>query len=186
MNTLKKVVLVLVMACAFVTFGMHYDASASGHSRDLYVTTRASNVYPDLKTVDRFLDVATHRPKKMKRFMHRNDVYKLERGTRVIKMRSILLDGLDAVVYKVKIPSQRKYGYVFSRNVKKVNNCSRYNVKHREKIRGKHRTKFRGKHNAAYEYEKKCDDRYEEKYRTKFRPRFKATIKTPVLVINLL
>lgn len=176
MNTLKKVLLVLVMVCAFITFAMQHDAFAHAPRKNVYVTKRMSKVYPNLRTLERFIDVAAHRPRKVRRFMHRNDVFELGKGTRVVKMRSILLDGIDAVVYKVRIPNRNQYGYVLAHNLKKIK-------KHR-KHKTKHVVVYKEKHNVKYveKYVERREPRYDDRYRVKF----KATIGTPVLVINIL
>lgn len=187
MDTLKKAFLVLVMACAFVTFVMQFDASASPYKRQ-FVTKHVSKVYPDLRTVERFIDVATHRPNKIKRFMHRNNVIELSKGTRVIRVGSALIDGTDAVVYKVRIPSRGQYGYVFSRNLKKMKKNPKCTVVHKVKYKEKHKRKYKEKCKVKYveryveRYVEECPPRYHDDDKVKF----KATLATPVLVINLL
>ncbi|OBQ52656.1 hypothetical protein [Halodesulfovibrio spirochaetisodalis] len=119
MNTLQKVLTVLVMVCALVTVALGGNAEAS-HRKNVYETKRVSKVYPDLRTLERYAYVAAYKPHKAKRFMHRNHIYKLGKGTRVVKLRSIKLHGVDAVAYEVRIPSRNEYGYVLSHNVKKV------------------------------------------------------------------
>jgi hypothetical protein len=174
MNTLKKVFLVLVMVCAFVTSAMQHDAHAS--HKDVYVTKRMSKVYPDLRTLERFIDVAAHRPGKIKRFMRRNDVFELDKGTRVVQMRSVFLDGVDAVVYKVRVPNRNQYGYVLAHNLKKVKNNKHRKVEHVIVYKEKHKVK----------YVEKYEERREPKYDDRYKVRFKATVETPILVINFL
>ena len=176
MNTLKKVFLVLVMVCAFVTFAMQHDAYAHAPRKNVYVTKRMSKVYPNLRTLERFIDVAAHRPHKVRRFMRRNDVFELGKGARVVKMRSILLDGIDAVVYKVRVPNRNQYGYVLAHNLKKV--------KKHKKHKAKHVVVYKEKHNVRYveKYVERREPRYDDRYKVKF----KATVETPILVINFL
>ena len=176
MNTLKKVFLVLVMVCAFVTFAMQHDAYAHAPRKNVYVTKRMSKVYPNLRTLERFIDVAAHRPHKVRRFMRRNDVFELGKGVRVVKMRSILLDGIDAVVYKVRVPNRNQYGYVLAHNLKKV--------KKHKKHKAKHVVVYKEKHNVRYveKYVERREPRYDDRYKVKF----KATVETPILVINFL
>lgn len=176
MNTLKKVLLVLVMVCAFVTFAMQHDAYAHAPRKNVYVTKRVSKVYPNLRTLERFIDVAAHRPHKVRRFMRRNDVFELGKGTRVVKTRSILLDGIDAVVYKVRVPNSNEYGYVLAHNLKKVKKHRKHKAKHVVVYKEKHKVK----------YVEKYVERHEPRYDDRYRVRFKATIGTPVLVINIL
>lgn len=176
MNTLKKVLLVLVMVCAFVTFAMQHDAYAHAPRKNVYVTKRVSKVYPNLRTLERFIDVAAHRPHKVRRFMRRNDVFELGKGTRVVKTRSILLDGIDTVVYKVRVPNSNEYGYVLAHNLKKVKKHKKHKAKHVVVYKEKHKVK----------YVEKYVERHEPRYDDRYRVRFKATIGTPVLVINFL
>lgn len=119
MNMLTKVLLVLVMAGALVTMAMEKKAEATRY-KDVFVTKRLSKVYPNLRTLERFFKIAAYHPKKINRFMRRNQISHLGKGRRVIRMRSIMLDHLDAVVYEVRIPSRNKYGYILARNVKKL------------------------------------------------------------------
>lgn len=184
MNTLKKVFLVMVMACAFVTFAMQHDAYAHAPRKNVYVTKRMSKVYPNLRTLERFIDVAAHRPHKVRRFMRRNDVFELGKGTRVVKMRSILLDGVDAVVYKVRVPNRNQYGYVLAHNLKKVKKHKKHKAKHVVVYKDKHKVVYKEKHKVKYveKYVERHEPRYDDRYKIKF----KATVETPVLVINFL
>lgn len=191
MNTLKRVFLVLLMACAFVTFVMQYDADASAR-KDVYVTKRMSNVFPDIRTLERFIDVAVHRPKRIKRFMRRNHVSELRKGTRVVKMRSILLDGVDTVVFKVRVPNRNQYGYVLARNLKKVKNNKKYKVKHKVVYKEKHKVVYVEKYDHQYgqrydrQYDRQHSRQYDRQHDDNYKVKLKAIIETPVLVINLL
>lgn len=185
MNTLKKLFLVLVVACAFVTIAMQFDANAAPY-RKVFVTKHVSKVYPDLRTVERFINVAAHRPHKIKRFMRRNDIFKLDKGTRVIRVGSVLLDGGDTVVYKVRIPSLQEYGYIFSRNLKKAKRYDECVVEHR--VKHKHKVKCNGKHKKKHKvkYVEKYVEEYVEEDYHQPTVKFKAIIETPALVLNFL
>ncbi|SIO35595.1 hypothetical protein [Halodesulfovibrio marinisediminis] len=193
MNTLKKVFLVLVMACAFVTFVMHFDAYASPYHK-AFVTKRVSKVYPDLRTLERYVDVAAHRPHKINKFMRKNHVVEISKGTRVVRVGSVLLQGCDAVIYKVRIPSRGQYGYIFSRNLRKAKKYSPCVVEHRGKYKEKcvHKVKHKVKHKEKHKvkYVEKHVETYVEKYVPEYDEshtiKFKAIIETPALVINLL
>lgn len=204
MDTLKKAFLVLVMACAFVTFVMHFDANAAPYKKN-FVTKRSSKVYPDLRTVERFIDVAAHRPNKINRFMRRNHVTEIPKGTRVVRVGSAMVAGTDKVVYKVRIPSQGRHGYIFSRNLKKMKKAQKTTVvktvvykekhhKHKHNHKHKHKDVCVYKHvhndNCTVKYVEKHVERHVETYSAPRHDkdhtvRFKAVLGSPVFVIDL-
>jgi len=199
MDTLKKAFLVLVMACAFVTFVMHFDANAAPYKKN-FVTKRASKVYPDLRTVERYIDVATHRPNRINRFMRRNHVTEIPRGTRVVRVRSAIFQGTDKVVYEVGIPSLGRRGYIFSRNLKKMKKAETRTVVKTVVYKEKHHKRHKHNHGCVQKHRHNdgCTVKYIEKHverRVERHPaprhdedhtvRFKAVLGSPVFVIDL-
>lgn len=84
-----------------------------------YVARRYCDVFPSLDVLERYEDVLEFRPHRLNRFRKRNDVISVSKGTRMVKVLSVSYwDGFR--VYKVRIPSLNRVGYVYADDLRRA------------------------------------------------------------------
>ena len=126
---LKKAAIAVVVGVVMV-FATNFAANATPKPKPKhYVAKRYCDVFPSLNVLERYEDMLEYRPHRLNKFRRRHDVISVSKGTRMVKVLSVsYVDGFR--VYKVRIPSLNRVGFVYADDLRRVKKKHKKQYKH--------------------------------------------------------
>lgn len=123
----KKTVLVAAIGIVMI-FATSLTAFATSGPKH-YVARKYCDVFPSLNVLERYEDMLEFRPHRLNKFRRRHDVISVVKGTKMVKVLSVsYMDGFR--VYKVRIPSLNRVGYVYADDLRRSKKKQKKQKKH--------------------------------------------------------